>query len=96
MKSRCHDLAAKFWHDMGVKSTNGMKLDDAFIAGFTAAVDVMQERERVASEALEKVQAHGLHHYEDCKNREYDDQECNCGMEKLEMLILKTIEEIGE
>lgn len=31
--------------------------------------------------ALNRVQAHGLAHYEDCKNAEYDDQDCTCGME---------------
>ena len=65
-----------------------------FKAGFTAAVELMQERERVALQALEKVQAHGLHHYEDCKNREYDDQLCNCGMEKAEIAVMNAISKL--
>lgn len=52
-------------------------------------------RERARAEnlvnALDKVQAHGLHHYDDCSNREYDDQNCNCGMEKTEIIVRDSI-----
>lgn len=62
-----------------------------FEAGYQAALQDCEARERVAIEALEKVQAHGLHHYEDCKNREYDDQLCNCGMEKAELAVMNAL-----
>lgn len=46
MKTKMEEFAANFWHDMGFKSTNGLKLDDSFKAGFTAAYELMKERER--------------------------------------------------
>lgn len=41
---------------------------------------------------LNRVQAHGLAHYEDCKNAEYDDQNCSCGMEQAEKHVRMALE----
>lgn len=54
--------------------------------------DVLAAENERLRKALNRVQSHGLHHYEDCHNKEYDDQNCNCGMEQTELIVRKALE----
>lgn len=60
-------------------------------AKLTAANEKLERYEK----ALQAVQAYGLAHYEDCLNASYDDESCSCGMEKIELLICKALDEGG-
>lgn len=57
-----------------------------------------QERDGLRAHAekmawlLGQIHNHGLNHFEDCSNREYDDQNCDCGMERLEKLTRDYLE----
>lgn len=61
-----------------------------------SACDSLAAKLDKAINALNKVQSFGLHHYEDCSNSDYDENPCSCGMEKTELLVLKTLDEIKE
>lgn len=60
------------------------------------AYDSLAAKLDKAINALNKVQSFGLHHYEDCSNSDCDENPCSCGMEKTELLVLKTLDEIKE
>ena len=67
--------------------------EDWHTVEYAAYLAVLKERDELYK-VLRKIQFHGIHHYEDCSNREYDDQNCNCGMEQAELAMLKALEKI--
>jgi uncharacterized protein YchJ len=46
-------------------------------------------------EALKAVQKHGLWHYEDCIELADEDEACDCGSDKTELIVRKALEECG-
>lgn len=66
-----------------------------FSAGFDAGYAYQEERLKIAERALRLVQKHGLFHYEDCKNSNYEDEQCTCGMERAEFEVKEALEKLG-
>jgi len=63
---------------------------------YDSEIKRLEEKLGIAKWTLGRVQRHGLHHHEDCKNIEYDNQDCTCGMEQAEKDILSALEKIKE
>jgi hypothetical protein len=75
------DLLSEYAQSMAVQAANVVPMVN--VIEIRAYNQAAMERDRLIN-LLERIQKHGLCHFEDCQNASYEDERCTCGMEQLE------------
>jgi hypothetical protein len=90
-KKRIENLEAE---NCNLKSIIAKELscNDDFCSEFVIASILRAENAKLR-EALNAVQKQGLCHYSDCTNCDYEDNNCDCGAEKTELIVKNALEE---